>query len=191
MKDVNMMLYSILTSFGHHADWRLLKDEKELTQLIINLKNKKIKTMGIQYRKTKITLNYREEKPQVYKLQQLTYPAVTFAQLVNECSSSCGVNPAQTKAVIDALVNRLVHYMEIGHGVKMGDFGSFKPTFNCKSAPTLEEATIEKIKVKKVQFYPGKAFKQMLKDMSLTSASDALSVKDEEGEEAESGEVVD
>jgi predicted histone-like DNA-binding protein len=147
--------------------------------------------MGIQYRKTKITLNYREEKPQVYKLQQLTYPAVTFAQLVGECSSSCGVNPAQTKAVIDALVNRLVHYMEIGHGVKMGDFGSFKPTFTCKSAPTLEETTIETIKVKKVQFYPGKAFKQMLKDMSVTSASDALSVKDEESEEAENGEVTD
>jgi hypothetical protein len=42
-----------------------------------------------------------------------------------------------------------------------------------------------------VQFYPGKAFKQMLKDMSVTSASDALSVKDEESEEAENGEVTD
>ena len=151
--------------------------------------------MGIQYRKTKITLNYREEKPQVYKLQQLTYPAVTFAQLVGECSSSCGVNPAQTKAVIDALVNRLVHYMEIGHGVKMGDFGSFKPTFTCKSAPTLEETTIETIKVKKVQFYPGKAFKQMLKDMSVTSAAEALSVQEEkpeeDGEKEENGENAD
>ena len=60
-----------------------------------------------------MTLNFREEKPQVYKLRQLTYPAVTTSQLVAECANSCSVNPSQTKAVIDALVNRLVHYMAI------------------------------------------------------------------------------
>lgn len=138
--------------------------------------------MGIQYRKTKITLNYREEKPQVYKLQQLTYPAVTFAQLVGECSSSCGVNPAQTKAVIDALVNRLVHYMEIGHGVSLGSFGSFKPVFVSKAVPTLDE--VEKTIggkgfKKKVRFYPGGKFAQMLKGMAVTGAAEALDVEEE------------
>ena len=138
--------------------------------------------MGIQYRKTKITLNYREEKPQVYKLRQLTYPAVTFAQLVGECSSSCGVNPAQTKAVIDALVNRLVHYMEIGHGVSLGSFGSFKPVFVSKAVPSLEEVdkTIGgKGFKKKVRFYPGGKFAQMLKGMAVTGAAEALDVEEE------------
>ena len=121
-------------------------------------------------------LTFREEKPEVFKLKQLTYPAVTFAQLVNECSNSCGVNTAQTKAVIDALVNRLVHYME------MGDFGSFKPTFNAKTARSLKEATLDTVTVKKIQFYPGKAFKQMLSDMTMTEA-EAVTLKPEEGEE--------
>jgi predicted histone-like DNA-binding protein len=134
--------------------------------------------MGLQFRKTKMKLNYLEEKPEVYKLQQLTFPQVTFAQLVNECSNSCGVNTAQTKAVIDALVNRLVHYMEIGHGVRMGDFGSFKPTFTVKVAKTLEEATEDTIRKKKINFYPGKAFKNMLNDLSITSASENLSVQE-------------
>ena len=39
------------------------------------------------------------------------------------------------------------------------------------------------IKVKKVQFYPGKAFKQMLKDLDVTSAAEALSVQEEKPEE--------
>jgi len=132
--------------------------------------------MGIQVRKTKVCLSFREEKPEMFKLRQVTFPAVTFAELVGECSNSCGVNPAQTKAVIDALVNRLVHYMEIGHGVKMGDFGSFKPVFNSKTAHTLEETTLETVKVKKVMFYPGKAFKDMLNNLSITEAED-LSIK--------------
>ena len=136
--------------------------------------------MGLQYRKTKVKLGFLDEKPEVFKIQQLTFPQVTFAQLVKECSESCGVNRSQTKGVIEALINRLVHYMEIGHGVRMGDFGSFKPTFTCKVAQTLEEADASTVKVKKVQFYPGKAFKDMLTELTITQGSEALNVKDDE-----------
>lgn len=134
--------------------------------------------MGLQYRKGKVVLNYRETKPEVYKLLQLTFPAVTFEQLVAECAYACNVNATQTKAVIDALVNRLVLYMSLGHGVKMGDFGSFKPVFNSKVAQTLEDATEETIKVKKVMFFPGKAFKDMLDSLEVENASDTLNVKE-------------
>lgn len=103
---------------------------------------------------------------------------MTFEQLVAECAYACNVNATQTKAVIDALVNRLIHYMEIGHGVQMGTFGSFKPTFNSKVAQTLEDTTTETIKLKKIQFYPGKAFKKMLSDLDITNASEALDVKE-------------
>jgi predicted histone-like DNA-binding protein len=137
--------------------------------------------MGLQYRKAKVTLTYREEKPEVYKLRQLTYPQVKFGQLVNECSQSCGVNPAQTRAVIDALVNRLVLYMGLGHGVKMGDFGSFKPVFTSKTVKTLDaldgEEALKTVKVKKVQFYSGKAFKDMAENLELESAGKALDVQ--------------
>jgi predicted histone-like DNA-binding protein len=135
--------------------------------------------MGLQYRKAKVVLNYRETKPQMYKLVQLTYPAVTSEQLIAECANSCGVNPAQTKAVIDALVDRIAHYMEIGHGVKMGHFGSFKPVFTSKVAETLEETTPETIRKKKIMFFPGKIFKDMLQELSISSAGEAIDVKDE------------
>ena len=136
--------------------------------------------MGLQYRKGKVVLNYRESKPEMFKLLQLTYPQVKYAQLVSECSISCGVNPAQTKSVIDALVNRVVHYMEIGHGVRVGELGSFKPVFTSKVTETLEEATPETIKMKKVQFFPGKAFKDMLDNLAIESASESLNVKEDE-----------
>ena len=138
--------------------------------------------MGLQYRKAKVTLTYREEKPEVYKLRQLTYPQVKFGQLVNECSQSCGVNPAQTRAVIDALVNRLVLYMGLGHGVKMGDFGSFKPVFTSKTVKNLEDLdgdeALKTVKVKKVMFFPGKVFKDMAENLALESAGEALDVKE-------------
>ncbi len=136
--------------------------------------------MGIQYRKAKVRLTYREGKPEVYKLRQLTFPQVTFQQLVEEIAQSQNVNKTMTKAVCEALLNRLVHYMEIGHGVSLGEFGSFKPTFNSKTAHTLEETTSDTITVKKIRFYPGGRFQQMLKNLAVTDNSPAIDVAEPE-----------
>ncbi len=142
--------------------------------------------MGIMIRKAKTRLTYREGKPEVYKLRQLTYPQVTYEQLCGMVQI-VGVNRAQTKAVIDALLTALVHYMEIGHGVSLGTFGSFKPTFNSKTAHTLEETTLDTVKVKKIQFYPGGAFKDMLSKLSLDE-NESVSLKPEEGDGDEDGD---
>lgn len=137
--------------------------------------------MGLQVRKAKMRLTFREEKPEVFKLCQLTYPQVTFAELVQECSDSCGVNTSQTKAVVDALLGRLVHYMRLGHGVSLGEFGSFKPVVNSKTARSLKETTLDTIRVKKVRFYPGGKFQQMAAGLNVAEAED-LSEKEPEGE---------
>ncbi len=122
--------------------------------------------MGLMYRKAKMRLTYREGKPEVFKLRQLTYPQVSYEQLCGMIQI-VGVNKAQTKAVVDALLQSLVHYMEIGHGVSLGSFGSFKPVFNSKTARSLEETTLDTVKVKKIQFYPGGAFKEMLSKLDM------------------------
>jgi hypothetical protein len=134
--------------------------------------------MGLQYRKGKVTLQYREEKPEVYKAIQLTFPKVTYEQLL-EMIQIVGVSKAQTRAVVEALLTSLVHYMEIGHAVSLGQFGSFKPVFNSKTTKLLDDVddTIGgKGFIKKINFYPGGKFKQMLKDLSVGGAGEALDV---------------
>jgi hypothetical protein len=134
--------------------------------------------MGLQYRKGKVTLQYLEEKPEVYKAIQLTFPKVTYEQLL-EMIQIVGVSKAQTRAVVEALLTSLVHYMEIGHAVSLGQFGSFKPVFNSKTTKLLDDVddTIGgKGFVKKINFYPGGKFKQMLKDLSVGGAGEALDV---------------
>lgn len=133
--------------------------------------------MGLQYRKDKMKCGIMEGKPTVWKARQLTYPQVSYEQLVEEIAQSRGVNSNSTRAVVDALLNRLVHYMEIGHGVSLGSFGSFKPVFCSKVALTADEveSTIEgKGFKKKIRFYPGGQFSKMLKNMSVTAATEAL-----------------
>lgn len=130
--------------------------------------------MGVQYRKTKMVLSFRDDKPEVYKIAQVNFPTVSFDQLIKECSISCGVNPSQTQSVIIALQDRIRHYMEIGHGVRMGSFGTFKPGFRCKTAKKMEDADASTVTKKVIRFYPGKDFRSMLSEMSVDSASVAL-----------------
>ncbi|MBQ0023466.1 MAG: HU family DNA-binding protein [Prevotellaceae bacterium] len=129
--------------------------------------------MGLQFRKRKVTLGYKEDKPEVYKIAQITYPAVSYDQLVKECANSCGVNSNQTKAVIDALVNRISMYMELGHGVQVGELGSFKPVFTSIVTQTAEDANANTITGKKVRFFPGAAFRDVIKDMSIVAAGES------------------
>lgn len=135
--------------------------------------------MSIVYRKVKKVLNFMEEKSEVYKLHQLTFPQVKFEELVDECSEACGVNRAQTKVVADAMLNRIIMYMKLGHGVRFGDFGTFKPTFTSKTTKTLNELneeTANTIKRKKVMFFPGGAFRTLMDNMSVVGGSEDLDV---------------
>ena len=65
---------------------------------------------GIVTRKTRVVLNYLEEKPEVYKLQQVVLPQIDFDTLVAEMANSCGIPAPQTEAVITGALNRIVHY---------------------------------------------------------------------------------
>lgn len=136
--------------------------------------------MALTYRKDKFVCKVMEGKPEVWKARQLTYPQISYETLVEEIAQSRGVNTNSTRAVVDALLNRLVHYMEIGHGVSLGSFGSFKPVFNSKvalSADEVESTIGGKGFQKKVRFYPGGSFTKMLKGLSVTAASEVLNEK--------------
>lgn len=137
--------------------------------------------MGLIFRKGKEKLSYREEKPDVWRARQLIYPKVTEKMLIEEISQSQGVPKTQTKAVIEALENRLIHYMQIGHLVSLGTFGSFKPVFTAKVSKTEEDLTTDKIlKVKKIVFFPGGDFKKMLQELSVESTEQAFLNETEE-----------
>ncbi len=121
-----------------------------------------------------MVLNFRDDKPEVYKIQQVNLPQITSDELIKECSISCGVNPSQTKAVVTALVDRLIHYMSIGHGVKLDGFGSWKPSFRAKTTKKMEDADASTVTRKVIKFYPGKDFKNMISNMPIESQTDAL-----------------
>ena len=128
--------------------------------------------MAMIVEKRAIKLNYKEDKPTVYKMSPVRQQKVTYEKLLDEVSGSCGVNRSQSKAVIEALIDRMTMFMDYGMGVQLGDFGTFKPTLQCKTKKTEEEVSSADVRRVKIRYYPGKRFKNMLANMSITSFND-------------------
>lgn len=125
--------------------------------------------MAIIVEKRAIKLNYKEDKPTAYKMAAVRQQKVTYDKLLDEVSNSCGVNRSQSKAVVEALIDRMTMFMDYGMGVQLGDFGTFQPDINCKSKKTEDEVSSEDVKRVKIRYYPGKRFKSMLANISITS----------------------
>lgn len=125
--------------------------------------------MAIHYVKGTRKLAFKEGKPTVAVLKPVRFPNITSEELVTEIAATQGVTRAQAKGVLEAYIDRLVHYMEIGHGVQMGEFGIFKVTFSAKSADDAEKLGVDSIKSRKILFTPGRAFRKMLKGLAVVS----------------------
>lgn len=78
--------------------------------------------MALIYEVRKQVLGFKEDKPTVYKVAAVRQQKVDFAKLVKEVSDSCGVHRTQSKAVVEALIDRLVHYMDFGMAVQLAEF---------------------------------------------------------------------
>lgn len=123
--------------------------------------------MAMIYEKREITLNFKEGKPKAYKLAPVKQQKVSFDKLLDEVSNSCGVNRSQSKAVIEALIDRMSMFMDFGMPVQLGEFGSFKPTMQSKAKENESDLTTADVKRLKILFYPGKRFKTMLANVSV------------------------
>ena len=71
------------------------------------------------------------------------------------------------KSVLDGLIDSLITYMEIGDSVSLGEFGTFRPSFGCKSQDDEKEVTTDTLKNRKIIFTPGSIFKGMIKSVSI------------------------
>ena len=124
--------------------------------------------MSVKFVKSKVKLNFKKEKPTVYKIQQVHYSVVDTATLVDDVAESCGLNKAMTKAVLEGLVSRACRFVGMGHAVQLGELGTVKPIFTTKTKETAEELSADNVKNKKIRFYPGARLQQVVKGISIS-----------------------
>jgi nucleoid DNA-binding protein len=88
--------------------------------------------------------------------QSPALPVVQFKDVVKECAESCGEHSSKTLGVVNALMDRIAHYLKLGRTVRIDGIGTLKPVINSGAAPTAAELDDPTIVIKgvKVRFYP-------------------------------------
>ena len=126
--------------------------------------------MSLIYKKTATVLSFDKAKPVTYyKLQQMKQSKVTYDQLKRDVLRASGLSKTQTQAAIEGLVESLCHFMELGHTVQLGGFGTIRPIFKTKAQDSMDKVGVDNVTRCKLILYPGKDLKATLKNITFES----------------------
>ena len=123
--------------------------------------------MALKYVVKKTTFGFDDTKAEKYVARPCNVVNVDFKMLCDQVTKVGFVPRGTVKAVLDGLIDSLITYMEIGASVNLGEFGTFRPSFGCKSQENAEEVTAETLKNRKIIFTPGNLLKNMIKSVSI------------------------
>lgn len=123
--------------------------------------------MALKYVVRKTTFGFDKEKTEKYVARPFNVVTVDFKMLCDQVTRVGFVPRGTVKSVLDGLIDSLITYMEIGASVSLGEFGTFRPSFGCKSQDEGKEVTAETLKNRKIIFTPGSLFKGMIKSVSI------------------------
>ena len=113
------------------------------------------------FRRAKV-LNYRDEKPTVYKLQQLTYPAIKEKDLVRYICNSSNIPESTLTACLKAIAEGIVYFAINGHRVVFDGFGGFYINVRTKTAKSEEALTAENIVSSRLAYVPATELRELI-----------------------------
>ena len=122
--------------------------------------------MALKYVVKKTTFGFDENKAEKYVARPFNVVTVDFKMLCDQVTKVGFVPRGTVKSVLDGLIDSLKTYMEIGASV-LGEFGTFRPSFGCKSQNNAKGVTTETLKNRKIIFTPGSLLKGMIKTVSI------------------------
>lgn len=124
--------------------------------------------MGLQYVVIKRVFGFDKEKTEKYVAKSVGAGEMDFDKLCAKVSRILGVHRKLVDLVSQGLVDIMTEEIDDGKTIVLGEFGRFRPSFVGKSANKEEDVTAHNIVRKRILFLPGKAFSQMLENMSVT-----------------------
>ena len=123
--------------------------------------------MALKYVVKKTVFGFDKTKAVKYVARPLLAGTVDYSALCDQVTKVGMAPRGVVKMVTDGLIDAIMWNLENHLSVKLGDFGTFRPSFGCKSQENAEEVTTETLKNRKIIFTPGSYFKGMLSDVSI------------------------
>lgn len=95
---------------------------------------------------------------------------VILKELIRQIEMISTVSGADVYAVIYSLLKVIIRELSKGKIVRLGDFGSFRISISSEGHDTKEEVSARSVKKARIIFTPGKAFQDMLNNLTFEMA---------------------
>lgn len=129
--------------------------------------------MPLEVKKTKRTLNYTNEKCEVYVASADRHGVIESDKIAEEIAVDTGTRPAQVKMILNTLNDRIMAWLEEGFGVRLGKLGSILPSVRSKAGVTAEEAEVQRVRV---IFYPSREMSNRVSKINVVTIGDGSEV---------------
>lgn len=109
--------------------------------------------MGINAKIRKRVLHFTKEKKEIFVAEADRGDVIGPDKIAELIAKDTGARPAQVKMILNTLTDSMITWLEEGHGVKLGNFGSFMPSVRSASSENPDEVGVKRMRL---TFYPSK-----------------------------------
>ena len=122
--------------------------------------------MSLNLKVQKKVLHFTKEKKEVYVASPDRGNVIDAEKIADLIAKDTGTRPAQVRMILYTLIDSMMAWLEEGHGVQLGSFGSFHPSVKSKSSDDPDEVEVRRTRL---VFYPSHELKQRIKGMSYST----------------------
>lgn len=124
--------------------------------------------MALNYVIKKRIFGFDELKNEKFVVTPVNSGVVDFKKLCTQVCQICGAHRGVVQLVTAGVIDAMINNLEDGKIVRLGEFGAFRPSIRTRAADKAEDADTSRIYRKHIIFTPGAAFKEAMRDTSVT-----------------------
>lgn len=122
-------------------------------------------------------------KTQKYVTSPVRYSNITVDDLIKFASENSGISKANISASFFAIQQQIEQFVCNGHGIVLGNLGTFYVSTRCKAADEVKDAGASSIRSLAVRFRQSKKLRSMLNNNTLLEGVEFEKDTEEEDEQ--------
>lgn len=133
--------------------------------------------MAVKYSVEKVKIGFGTQKTEAYAGRIQLGDTISTEKLEEQVSLRTMLPQSVVHTVLGNIVESVIHFVEEGQGVRLGELGILRPAINTKSASDDDDVQVTKVRVRYVQ---SKKMRQAAENLSIRKIGDAMADDEEE-----------
>lgn len=133
--------------------------------------------MAVKYSVELMKVGFGSQKTDAYVGRIQLGDTISTEKLEEQVALRTMLPQSVVHTVLGNIVDSVVHFVEEGQGVRLGELGILKPAISTKSAADDEEVTVKGVRLRYLQ---SKKMRQAVKNLSIRKIGDAVADDEED-----------